>query len=116
MAGLGVILPYFSVAYQGWAGGIVSVDSAHRSRLRSIKAASYYFLVLLLQFIPFSLCIGAGVRCGVELYRHNSAVSWRFWRYRLPRECLADLGYVSAVTVPLFFVASVFEFLSPWNV
>ncbi len=116
VAGLGVILPYFSVAYQGWVGGVVSVDGAHRSRLRSIKAASYYILVLLLQFIPFSLSIGAGVRCGVEFYRHNAEVGWRFWRYRLPRESLADLGYVFAVTVPLFFVASAFEFLSPWNV
>ena len=60
--------------------------------------------------------IGAGVRCGVEFYRHNAEVGWRFWRYRLPRESLADLGYVFAVTVPLFFVASAFEFLSPWNV
>ena len=116
IGGLGVVLPYFSVAYQGWVGGIVSVDSAHRSRLRSTKGASYYLLVLLLQFIPFSLSIGAGVRCGVELYRHNPDISWSFWRYRLPRESLVDLGYVFAVTVPLFFVASAFEFLSPWNV
>lgn len=116
VAGLGVILPYFSVAYQGWVGGIVSVDSTHRSRLRSIKATSYYFLVLLLQFIPFSLSIGAGVRCGVELYRHNADISWRFWGYRLPRQSLVDLSCVFAVAVPLFFVASAFEFLSPWNV
>jgi hypothetical protein len=116
VAGLAVILPYFTVAYQGWVGGVVSVDSTHRSRFRSIKATSYYFLVLFLQFIPFSLSIGAGVRCGVELYRHNVDVSWRFWRYRLPRQSLVDLGYVFAVTVPLFFVASAFEFLSPWNV
>jgi uncharacterized membrane protein SpoIIM required for sporulation len=115
VAGLGVILPYFSVSYQGWVGGIVSVDSTHRSRLRSIKATSYYFLVLLLQFIPFSLSIGAGVRCGVELYRHNADISWRFWRYRLPRESLVDLSCVFAVAVPLFFVASAFEFLSLWN-
>lgn len=116
VAGLGVVLPYFSVAYQGWIGGIVSVDSAHRSRLRSSRATAYYFLVLLLQFIPFSLSIGAGVRCGVELYRHNADVSWRFWRYRLPRQSVVDLGCVLVVTVPLFFVASAFEFLSPWNV
>jgi hypothetical protein len=115
VAGLGIVLPYFSVAYQGWVGGIVSVDSTHRSRLRGVESTSYYFLVLLLQFIPFSLSIGAGVRCGVELYRHNAQVSWRVWRYRLPRQCLVDLGCVFAVTVPLFFVASAFEFLSPWN-
>jgi hypothetical protein len=116
VAGLAVLPPYFSVAYQGWVGGIVSVDSTHRSRLRSIKATSYYFLVLLLQFVPFSLLIGAGVRCGVELYRRNVDIGWRFWRYRLPRQSLVDLSCVFAVSVPLFFVASAFEFLSPWNV
>ena len=116
VAGLGVILPYFSVAYQGWVGGIVSIDGSHQSRLRRAKPASYYFIVLFLQFIPFSLSIGAGVRCGVELYRHNADVNWRFWKYRLPRQCLVDLGWVFGVTIPLFFVASAFEFLSPWNV
>jgi hypothetical protein len=115
VAGFGVILPYFSVAYQGWIGGVVSVDNTHRSRFRTFKATSYYFLVLLLQFIPFSLSIGAGVRCGIELYRQNADIRWRFWRYRLSRQSLVDLICVFAVTVPLFFVASAFEFLSPWN-
>jgi len=50
--GLAVIPPYFSVvAYQGWIGGIVSVDGRHRSRFRSARATSYYFIVLLLQFM-----------------------------------------------------------------
>ena len=115
VAGLGVVLPYFSVAYQGWIGGIVSVDRDHRSRLRNWRTASYYLLVLLLQFIPFSLAIGAGVRCGVELYRHNADTSWRAWRYRMPRQSLVDLGLVFAVSVPLFLVASAFEFFSSWN-
>ncbi len=114
--GLAIIPPYFSVAYQGWVGGVVSVDGAHRSRFRSVKATSYYFLVLLLQFVPFSLCIGAGVRSGVELYRRNAETGWRLWRYRLSRESLVDLGCVFAVAIPLFFAASAFEFLSPWNV
>lgn len=116
VAGLGVILPYFSVSHQGWVGGIVSVDRTHRSRLRSIRATSYYFLVLFLQFVAFSLSIGAGVRCGVELYRQNADVGWHFSRFRLPRESLVDVGCVYAVTVPLFFAASAFEFLSPWNI
>ncbi len=115
VAGLAVVPPYFSVAYQGWIGGIVSVDGEHRSRLRSARAASYYFLVLFLQFIPYSLSIGAGVRCGVELYRRNADTGWRFWRYRVSRQCLVDVGCVYAVAVPLFLVASAFEFLSPWN-
>jgi hypothetical protein len=115
VAGFGVVLPYFSVAYQGWIGGIVSVDGTHRSRLRTLRGATYYIGVLLLQFIPFSLSIGAGVRCGVDLYRHNGDVGWRMWRYRLPRQSLVDLGWVIALTIPLFLVASAFEFLSPWN-
>lgn len=116
VAGLGIVLPYFTVAYQGWIGGIVSVDGTHRSRFRSGKAAAYYFIVLLLQFVPFSLSIGAGVRCGFELYRHNADTSWRFWRYRVPRESLVDLACAVAVAVPLFVAASAFEFLSSWNV
>ena len=115
VAGLGVALPYVTVAYQGWVGGIVSVDGSHASRFRSVKSTSYYFIVLLLQFVPFSLSIGAGIRCGVDSYRHNAALSWRIWRYRVPRQSLIDLGCVFALAVPLFLVASSFEFLSSRN-
>src|SRR5437764_772050 len=62
VAGLTVVLPYVSVARQGWMGGIVSVDGAHRSRLRTVRGAASYLGTLLLQFLAFSLCIGAGVR------------------------------------------------------
>jgi len=113
--GLAVVPPYFSVAYQGWIGGIVSVDGKHRSRFRNVRATSYYFIVLLLQFIPFSLCIGSGVRCGVELYRQNADVGWRFSQFRLPRQALVDVGCAITVAIPLFLIASAFEFLSPWN-
>ena len=115
LGGLAVVPPYFTVAYQGWIGGIVSVDAKHRSRLRTAKGASYYAIVLLLQFIPFSLVIGTGVRCGVELYRHNATIGWAFWRYRLPRETLIDVACIFTVAIPLFLIASTFEFLSTWN-
>ena len=114
--GLTIVLPYGTVAYQGWIGGIVSVDNAHRSRLRNIKASAYYIIVLLLQFIAFSLSIGAGIRCGVDAYKHNSTVSWMFWKYRIPKPSLQDVGYVYLVSIPMFFIASSFEFLSPWNI
>jgi hypothetical protein len=116
LAGLTVVLPYVSVARQGWAGGIVSVDGGHRSRLRSARGAAYYLGTLLLQFLAFSLCIGGGIRAGVALYRRNRDVGWRLWRYRLPRPILADASYVIASSIPLFLLASCFEFLSPWNV
>ncbi|MCL4865352.1 MAG: hypothetical protein KJZ47_05620 [Gemmatimonadales bacterium] len=115
IAGLTIILPYVTVAYQGWVGGVVSVDGDHVSRLRSLRGSAYYLGVLLLQFTAFSLCIGGGIRCGVVLYEQNREVGWRFWRYRLARSTLGDLLRVTGASIPLFLVASLFEFLSSWN-
>ncbi len=113
--GLAVLPPLVSVAFQGWVGGIVSVDGLHQSRFTNFKSAFYYFFVLLLQFIPFSLSIGAGIKCGLDAYRHNINISWMFWKYRIPKESLMNVVYVYIVSLPLFFVASCFEFLSSWN-
>ena len=115
VAGLTVVLPYVTVSMQGWAGGIVSVDGRHVSRLRTARRAAYYLGVLLLQFAAFSLCIGGGIRCGVALYRQNQDVGWRIWRYRLARSTLGDLLLVIGASIPLFLIASSFEFLSSWN-
>ena len=115
VAGLTVVIPYLTVAHQGWIGGIVSVDGDHVSRLGSMPGGAYYLGVLLLQFLPFSLCIGGGIRCGVALYAQNRETGWRLWRYRLPRAIVADLLYTVGASVPLFLIASAFEFLSPWN-
>jgi hypothetical protein len=35
--GLSVVMPYVTVAYQGWVGGIVSVDYKHQSRLKEFN-------------------------------------------------------------------------------
>jgi len=114
--GFGIFIPYFSVTYQGWIGGIVSVDNSHQTRFKNFKASAYYFIALLLQFIPFSLSIGAGIKCGIDTYELNNAVGWKLWNYRIPRSSLKNLGYVYVATIPLFFVASCFEFLSSWNI
>jgi hypothetical protein len=116
IAGLTVILPFVTVSYQGWVGGIVSVDARHVSRLRSARSSAYYLGVLLLQFTAFSLCIGGGIQCGVALYEQNREVEWRFWRYRLARSTLGDLLGIVSASIPLFLLASLFEFLSTWNV
>lgn len=115
IAGLTIVLPYATVSYQGWVGGIVSVDGRHVSRLRSVRGGAYYLGVLLMQFLAFSLCIGGGIRCGVALYDQNRQVGWRFWRYRLARAPLGDLLCVIGASIPLFLLASSFEFLSTWN-
>lgn len=114
--GFSVILPYFTVAYQGWVGGIVSVNNSHQSRFKNPKTLVYFFIVLLLQFIPFSISIGAGIKCGIDFFKHNSSVSWKFWNYRMPLASLKDLGYILLLSIPLFFIASCFEFLSTWNI
>lgn len=101
--GLAIFPPYFSVAYQGWVGGIVSVDGTHQSRFTSLQPTAYYFIVMLLQTVAFSLSIGAGIRCGVDTYKHNSQVSWRFWQFRIPKESILAVGHVYCVSIPLFF-------------
>lgn len=111
--GLGVLPPYFSVAYQGWIGGIVSVDRQHRSRLTRPGSAAYYFTVLLLQFVPFSLAIGAGVRAGLDAYAHNARHGWNLRKYRLPRRALDTLLGAYLLATPLFLLASAVEYL--WN-
>ncbi len=111
--GLGVVFPFLSTGYQGWIGGIVSVDDQHRSRLTGIKPASYYFIVLLLQFIPYSLTIGSGVRLGLATYKLNRGKKIR--EFRIDRSGLKDVARIYILATPLFFIASCFEFLSHWN-
>jgi hypothetical protein len=37
------------------------------------------------------------------------------WKYKIQKTSLIDLGGVYILVVPLFFIASCFEFLSAWN-
>jgi hypothetical protein len=113
--GLGVIPPFLTAAAQGWIGGIVSVDGEGHSRFTNPRGTAYYFIVLLLQTIGFSLCIGAGVKCGVDAYKDNAAVGWRFWRYRIPLKHFVAFGYVFLLSLPFFLLGSFFEFTSSWN-
>ena len=116
LLGFGIIVPYFSVLKQGWVGGIVSVDSEHKSRFRNFKSAFYYLFVLLLQFIPYSLAIGAGIKCGIDFYNYNKSKGWMIMKFGIQKKSLIDLGLVYILVIPLFFIASCFEFLSSWNI
>lgn len=115
ITGLTVVSPYAFAAYRGWVGGIVSVDGRHRSRLRAWKSASYYVLTLFLQLIPYSLAGGIGVKLGLTYFKPDPAYkgSRRAWGY--PIEALKDVGRVYALVVPLFLIASLWEFFSTWN-
>ena len=108
LAGATVVAVYPLVAYRGWVGGIVSVDSAHRSRLAEPREAIYYVVTLVLQLIPSILAGGVGV-----------SAAWRAWRPRgdatwlgFPRQGLRDIARLYVLIVPLFLVASLWEFLA----
>jgi hypothetical protein len=113
--GLGIVVPYFTVSKQGWIGGIVSVNSQHKSRIIKFKSAFYYFFVLLLQFLPYSLAIGSGIKFGIDFYSDNKIYGWLMWKYKISKNGLLDLGYIYLLVVPLLFLASCFEFMSSWN-
>jgi hypothetical protein len=107
--GLGVVFPYVDVAYRGWVGGIVSVDNTHASRLSEGREAGYYLLTLLLQLIPYSLAGGVGVNLGMAYIRPRPVYQGAKW-IGLPREALKDVLRVYALVIPLFLVASLWEF------
>jgi hypothetical protein len=109
--GLGVVFPYPDVAYRGWVGGIVSVDAAHASRLSDSREAGYYLLTLLLQLIPYSLAGGVGVNLGLAYLRPRPVYQGTRW-LGLPREALMDVLRVYLLIVPLFLIASLWEFLA----
>jgi hypothetical protein len=105
---------YGVAAFRGWIGGIVSVDDNHRSRLATSFGAFYYLTTLLLQLIPFSLTGGAGVNVGIASFAnenrsgyHGPRVPW----LRIPYEAMRDAGWIYLFSLPLFAVASLFEFL-----
>ena len=115
VGGLGIFLPYPAAAYRGWVGGIVSVGSTHVSRLTEPRQAAYYVITIILQLIPYSLAGGAGVMLGLSYYASRRAgKSVERW-LTLPAEAVRDVARVYALVVPLFLIASLWEFLSPWN-
>jgi hypothetical protein len=115
VTGLTVVSPYAFAAYRGWIGGIVSVDGQHHSRLRELKGAAYYILTLILQLIPYSLAGGIGVKLGLSYFRADPAYRDSRKVMGYPVEALKDVARIYALVVPLFLVASLWEFLSAWN-
>lgn len=111
LGGLAVIIPYPVAAYRGWVGGIVSVDGAHASRLTNPGQAAYYLLTLVLQLIPYSLAGGAGVNLGIAYFRQRAFYQGERW-YGLPKAAIRDVLRIYLLLVPLFLVASLWEFLA----
>ena len=108
--GIGVVFVYPVVAYRGWVGGIVSVDARHASRLADPGRALYYAVTLVLQLIPYSIAGGMGLHLGIGSWRamRRPVPTW----LGLPKDRLRDVALAYVVIVPLFLVASLFEFLA----
>jgi hypothetical protein len=110
MSGLGVVFPYPLAAYRGWVGGIVSVDGNGSSRFARSSEAIYYVVTLILQLIPYSLAGGAGVHLGLAYYRMHSRSQTAKW-YEFPRPAVLDVARIYLPILPLFLIASLWEFL-----
>ena len=111
VAGLGVVVAYPIVAYRGWIGGIVSVDSAHLSRLADSGEAAYYLITLVLQLVPYTLSGGAGVNMGLAYLRPKSYYQGDKW-LGIPKEAIRDVLRIYLIVVPLFLLASLWEFFA----
>jgi hypothetical protein len=108
--GLSVVGVYPIVAYRGWVGGIVSVDARRQSRLADPGRALYYVVTLVLQLIPYSIAGGMGVYVGVGAWRAVRRPRADTW-LGLPKGRLRDAALAYTVIVPLFLLASLWEFL-----
>jgi hypothetical protein len=109
LEGLGVIFPYPFIAYRGWIGGIVSIDSLHVSRLAEPGEAAYYLITLTLQLIPSILAAGAGVNIGLANFSPRKFYQGETW-LGMPKEAFRDAFRIYLIVVPLLFLASLWEF------
>jgi hypothetical protein len=111
--GLTVIGPFPIAAYRGWVGGIVSIDSRHRSRLATPSGATYYVVTIILQLIGYVLTMGAGVHVGWTAWKIRNDSSIRsIAGIRIPWSALSDAGYLYVIAMPAFLIGSLWEFFA----
>jgi hypothetical protein len=115
LMGIAIIPPYPFLAYQGWVGGIVSVRGDHSSRMNSFRPAFYYILTILIQLAAYSITVGAGINVGIANLRPPAWYQGEKW-WIFPKEAVRDWVRLYAVSTPIFFVGSLWEFLSIWNI
>jgi hypothetical protein len=113
--GIAIIPPFPFVAYQGWVGGIVSVRGDHSSRLNSFRSAFYYTFTILIQLAAYSITVGAGINLGIANLRPPAWYGGEKW-WIFPKEAVRDWVRLYVVSVPLFLVGSLWEFMSTWNI
>jgi hypothetical protein len=112
VTGLAILGPAPIAAYRGWVGGLVSVDARHVSRLGQPGTAYYYLGTVTLQMIPYILTGGAGMHLGLVAWRRrNDATVRSILSLRIPGEAVRDVGWIWALSMPIFLAGSLFEFL-----
>jgi hypothetical protein len=111
VGGLGVVVPFPIIVYRGWIGGIVSIDGSHVSRLLHPGQAAYYLITLILQLIPYTVSGGAGINMGLAYMRPKSYYQGEKW-LGIPKEAIRDVLRIYLIVVPLFLIASLWEFLA----
>lgn len=109
LGGLGVVFPFPLIVYRGWVGGIVSIDSSHVSRFADPNETAYYLITLTLQLIPYVLAGGAGVNMGLAYFRPKTFYQGEKW-LGIPKEAIRDVLRIYLIVVPLFMLASLWEF------
>lgn len=113
ITGLSVIGPFPLAAYRGWVGGIVSIDSRHKSRLTDLGPAAYYVITIVIQLTGYILTMAAGVHVGLAAWRARNDSSVRsIAGFRVPPSAVADAGYLYLLAVPIFLVGSLWEFFA----
>lgn len=113
VVGLSVVGPFPIAAYRGWVGGVVSIDSSHRSRLATPAGAVYYLVTLVLQLAGYVLTMAAGLRVGLSAWHERNDVTVRsFLSLRVPSAAWQDAGWLYAVAIPCFLLGSLWEFLT----
>ncbi len=110
VGGIAIVLPYPLAGYRGWVGGIVSVDRKRISRLSTVHGAIPYLGTLLLQLVPYSLAGGAGVYLGWAYLRRRQSTGPLIWGF--PTQAVRDVLRIYTLIVPLFAIASLFEFFA----
>ena len=114
IAGLSVVGPFPLAAYRGWVGGIVSIDSSHRSRLLSLGGAIYYLTTMALQLLGYVLTMGAGVYVGLSAWRARGDVTVSsILGLRIPTVAWRDALCLYGLAIPAFLAGSLWEFLAP---